>query len=69
MIAMLTSQAASTNKNFLTQTQKLGKILYAFANLVWPFLYNAALRWPRGSVVKTSEVGWRTFLDIRLIYG
>jgi len=27
------------------------------------------LRWRRGSVVRTSVFGWRTFSDLRLIYG
>ena len=26
-------------------------------------------RWRRGSVVRTSVFGWRTFPDLRLIYG
>jgi len=27
------------------------------------------LYWQRGSVVRTSVFGWRTFPDLRLIYG
>jgi len=30
---------------------------------------NGVLRWWRGSVVRTSDFGWRTFPDLHPIYG
>jgi len=33
------------------------------------FTYLLTYGWWRGSVVKTSVCGWRTFPDLRMIYG
>jgi len=32
-------------------------------------MYTGVSNWRRGLVVRTSAFGWRTFPDLRLIYG